>query len=362
MSKTVNSMAIVMSLLALPGLLCFSPGSLAWEGHKRAPWVGTMFNGTKCDGGQVPFGPYDYLQRNMLKAQLEVVEESHFNEEVESLKKGMSASAMGDIHYTLQTWPNHHRALNSAFRYRLQHKELWASGDNTAQNYPAECYLQRAIKFSPNDPIPYMLHGMLMHQMKQYAAALKSYREAIRLRPDDLVTQYNMGLTLVELKQYQEAQQVADKVYAAEFPLPGLQRKLAEAKKQKAKAQVAQAKAPDTAADAGADKSAEKSPQAPTTDKDNAQPPETPLPPADKAVAADLPGQEPSKPPSGEESPGSVANAASENGVTAEHSTAGDTTASKPAPKLTEEQLAILRQALKDQAAKKSKAADSATP
>lgn len=194
-----------------------------------------MLNGTKCDGGQVPFGPYDYLQRDRLKSQLEVVEESHFNKDVESLTKGMTATAMGDIHYTLQTWPNHHRALKSAVQFRLRNREMWDKGDNTAQNYPAECYLQRAIKFSPNDPVPYMLHGMLMHQMKQFEKALKSYRQAIRLQPTDLVTQYNMGLTLVELKQLKEAQQIADKVYAAEFPLPGLKRKLAEAKQQKAK-------------------------------------------------------------------------------------------------------------------------------
>jgi tetratricopeptide (TPR) repeat protein len=268
---------------------------------------------------------------------------------------------MGDIHYTLQTWPNHHRALNSAFRYRLQHKELWASGDNSAQNYPAECYLQRAINFSPNDPIPYMLHGMLMHQMKKFDAALKSYREAIRLRPDDLVTQYNMGLTLVELKKYREAQEVADKVYAAEFPLPGLQRKLAEATKQKAKAQAAQAKAPDSADDAASQESVEKNAQASPGEVDNAQPPGSP-PPAGNAIAADSPGKEPSKPASGDGTPASVENAAVKQGVAAEQSTTGDTTASKPAPKLTEEQLAILRQALKDQAAKKSKDAENAVP
>lgn len=243
MSNSNYLARVIALLLTLIGISGFSTVSHAWKGDQLAPWVGTMLNGTKCNGGQVPFGPYDYLQRNKLKAQLEVVEESHFNSDVESLTKGMSASAMGDIHYTLQAWPNHHRALNSALRYRLQHRELWSVGDNTAQNYPAECYLQRAMNFSPKDPIPYMLHGLLMHQMKQYEAALKSYRMAIKLQPDDLITQYNMGLALVELERYKEAQKIADKVYAADFPLPGLKRKLAEAKRSKAKANVTQTKA-----------------------------------------------------------------------------------------------------------------------
>jgi tetratricopeptide (TPR) repeat protein len=326
-------MSIFSLLLTLPGLGSYSSGVLAWEGHKRAPWVGTMLSGAKCDGGQVPFGPYDYLQRNSLSAQLEVVEESHFNEDVESLTKGMSASAMGDIHYTLQTWPNHHRALNSAFRYRLQHREQWALGDNTAQNYPAECYLQRAINFSPNDPIPYMLHGMLMHQMKQFDAALKSYRKAVQLRPDDLVTQYNMGLTLVELKKFGEAQQIADKVYAAEFPLPGLQRKLAEAKKQKAKPRGMPAKAPIAGTAEGTAKAGKTELPASTDKSAEEKARETPPVTPKKAAADDGAAEKPQAP--------------------------GDT-ASTAAPKLTEEQLAILRQALKDQADKKKSAAEAA--
>lgn len=361
MSRYISLVSIFSLLLTLLGFGSYSSGILAWEGHKRAPWVGTMLSGAECDGGQVPFGPYDYLQRNSLRSQLEVVEESHFNEDVESLTKGMSASAMGDIHYTLQTWPNHHRALNSAFRYRLQHREQWALGDNTAQNYPAECYLQRAIKFSPNDPIPYMLHGMLMHQMKQYDAALKSYRQANRLRPDDLVTEYNMGLTLVELKMFGEAQRVADKVYAADFPLPGLQRKLAEAKKQKAKPRGMQAKAPIPAAASGTANAVKTELPKSTAQNTEEKTRETPPATAKNAVAtspsdSNLPEAAPAK------TANSVEKATADDSLTEKPQAPGDAAPTTAAPKLTEEQLAILKQALKDQADKKSKAADVATP
>jgi len=320
MSRILQRLRIFTFVLVLPGIAFLGQDAQAWKGDTLAPWVGTMLNGTKCDGGQVPFGPYDYLHRNELKSQLEVVEESHFNEDVENLTKGMSASAMGDIHYTLQTWPNHHRALNSAFRFRMQHRELWNVGNNTAQNYPAECYLQRAMNFSPNDPIPYMLHGMLMHQMKQYEAALKSYRQAIKLQPQDLITQYNMGLTLVELKKFQEAEAIAKKVYAADFPLPGLKRKLAEAKQHKAGEQAAKA---GTATVTG-----------PASKKPIAPQPGTAAPaPAGDAKTA--PGSEKPEP------------------------APADAKASQPAaapPQLSPEELEGLKQALRDEAAKKGAA------
>ncbi|MEZ5571766.1 MAG: tetratricopeptide repeat protein [Halioglobus sp.] len=216
----------LLSILVLLG--CISVSTQAWDADKRAPWVGKMLSGAKCDGGQVPFGPYDYLQRDRFPAQLEVVEEVHFTSNIEQLRSGNTTSAMGDVHYTLQTWPNHHRALNTALQFRLQHKALWRT-NNVALGYPAECYLQRAMNFSPKDPVPYMLYGLLMHQMKQYNKALFAYRLAVKLQPDDLITQYNMGLTLAEMKKYGEARKVAQKVYAAGFPLPGLKRKLEKA-------------------------------------------------------------------------------------------------------------------------------------
>jgi hypothetical protein len=223
MSKTqrlLHTAAVCMSTLALCSV---SPAGLAWKGDKLSPWVGTTFNGKECAGELAPFGPYDYLQRDSLQAQLEVVEETHFSAEIENLESGQTTTAIGDIHYTLSAWPNHHRALNSAMKYRLQHMGDWPEDSRVP---PAECYLQRAMNFSPNDPKPYIMYALLMHKVAQYDKALSAYETAIRLLPNDIITQYNMGLTLVELKKYNEAQKVAEKVYAAGFPLPGLKKKL----------------------------------------------------------------------------------------------------------------------------------------
>jgi tetratricopeptide (TPR) repeat protein len=214
-------------LLTILSLYSISHAVQSWEADKKAPWVGNVVNGPKCDGGQIPYGPYDYRLRDQFSAELQIVEDNHFDADVESLTNGISSTPLDDIHYTLQAWPNHHRALNTAVRYRLQNKGKWSFEALGHQGgYPAECYLQRAINFSPKDPIPYMLHGLLMHKMKEFAKALESYRVATQLLPNDIITQYNMGLTLVALKKYKEAKQVADRVYSTSFPLPGLKNKL----------------------------------------------------------------------------------------------------------------------------------------
>ena len=200
---------------------CMSPLGHAQE---NAPWVGETLDGKKCEGGYLGFGPYDYTRRAQLPAELEVVERAHFRPEIERLEtnKNASSSAIGDIDYTLKAWPNHHRALNSAMKYRLMFQE-WPE---TSSVPPAECQLQRAIAFSPNDPVPYMMYGMLLHKWERYEQALFAYRAASRLRPDDILTLYNMGLTLAALEQYDEAEEVAKTVYGAGMPLPGLKNKL----------------------------------------------------------------------------------------------------------------------------------------
>jgi len=184
--------------------------------------VGTTLDGKKCSGTQIAYGPYDYLQRDKFSAELQLIEENYFTADVEKLISSETSSAITDIHAALGAWPNHHRALQSALNYRLQNLHNWP----TSGVPPAECYLQRAIKFSPKDPRPYMMYGVLLQKVKQFDKALNAYRAANRLLPNDVITQYNMGMTLVALKKYAEAKQLAEKVYGAGFPLPALKNKL----------------------------------------------------------------------------------------------------------------------------------------
>ena len=188
-----------------------------------APWVGDTMWGTLCRGNKQGYGPFDYTLRNQYIKELKIVEDYHFSPMVENLIEGDTTSnPLGDLDYTLMAWPNHHRALNTVIRARVQKKENFKISRFT----PAECYLQRAINFSPDDGVSYMLYGMLLHQMGDLKDALERYQSAERLSPQDLQTKYNIGLLLVDLERYDEAKKYAVDVYRNSFPLPGLKKKL----------------------------------------------------------------------------------------------------------------------------------------
>jgi len=196
----------------------------------KAPWVGKTLNGQPCRGGQLPTGPFDYLQRDRSAEVAEVLhlaERDHFDKGVETLTKGMSTTPLGDIDYVLKVFPNHHRALNSAMQFSLRRKKHPAE----AKGLPAECYLQRAIKFSPDDGVPYRLYGYYLHRKNRYAEALKVNEQALRFYPKDVMLNYNTGLILVELKKYDRAMELARPLYDAGLTLPGLKDKLIAARK-----------------------------------------------------------------------------------------------------------------------------------
>lgn len=284
-ASNINSTFLSSLLIAL-AVLVTSPLVLSAD---KAPWVGVTLEGDKCKPMKQGFGPHNYLMRARLPAELEVVENAHFTPEIERLEAGKSSSAINDIAYTVNAWPNHHRALHSAMRYRIM---FWEWPDDT-QAPPAECQLQRAIEFSPGDPVPYMMYATLLHKAKQYEKALLSYRTALRLRPGDVLTQYNMGLTLVELQQYDEAIKMAKAAYAAGMPLPGLKNKLIAAgqwgdKPNTAASEKAESKVKVTSATTPAEDTSAKEPAAKKTATD----PPAKNASADSGAAVDKPAQD----------------------------------------------------------------------
>lgn len=190
---------------------------------QEAPWVGESLDGNVCTGGSPGnFGPYDYRRD---KQHLPVVENRHFTSRVEQLQGGQTTlHAIGDISYTLVRFPNHHRALYSAVRF-----SLGESGGGERSRYPAECFLQRAIFFSPADSVPYMLYGLYLHQLGQLEESLEKYQAAEMLVPNDANLLYNMGLANFDSGNFTESQRYAVKAYSLGMTFPGLQRKLLEA-------------------------------------------------------------------------------------------------------------------------------------
>ena len=99
-----HQVAIRQALAAALTLLCMTQ---ATQAQVTAEQCGPMSQ-------PMQYGPYDY---RIDKDKLPIVEIAHFTAQVESLLRGQSmASFAGDISYTLQRFPNHHRALMSVMR------------------------------------------------------------------------------------------------------------------------------------------------------------------------------------------------------------------------------------------------------
>lgn len=186
----------------------------------QAPWVGESFAEVQCFGQPTGnFGPFDYRTR---KDKLPIVENYHFKPEMEQLRFGRLQDSMDNIRYTITKFPNHHRALYSAVRFSL----MSSASRSLKRTHPAECYLQRAIAYAPNDSVPYQLFGLYLHRLDQPEQALPLYRKAVELSPRDPMLRYNFGLVLMDLKQYDEALTQAQVAYGAGIEFPGLRSRL----------------------------------------------------------------------------------------------------------------------------------------
>jgi Flp pilus assembly protein TadD len=74
----------------------------------------------------------------------------------------------------------------------------------------------------------HMLLGMLAHRKGLQEKAQRSYEEAVELAPDNMQAKYNYALLLLDMGKQQQAERLAEEVYATGFPLEGLKRRLSE--------------------------------------------------------------------------------------------------------------------------------------
>lgn len=158
---------------------------------------------------------------------LSVVEKFHFSRAVETLTQGMTGSLGADISYTLEHFPNHHRALASMAKLGLRLKSAQPPG----ARYTISCFFERAIGFAPHDVTARIVYGNYLLATGQDATALEQLDAASRLAPEQATIQYNLGLMYVKKKEYDKASMHAQKAYALGFPLPGLKNKLKAAGK-----------------------------------------------------------------------------------------------------------------------------------
>ena len=166
------------------------------------------------------YGPYDYTNGEHFIQRLPIVEDGHFNSDVETLTAGLSGTIMSDLDYTLRAFPNHHRALNAMAKYKLQKRQ------DFEEFYSAECYFARAIAFKPEDGVVYQIYAIYLHKSDKIAEAEKQYFTALKIQPESSEIHYNLGLLYYDKGNYQLALEHAHKAYALNYPLEGLKRLL----------------------------------------------------------------------------------------------------------------------------------------
>lgn len=159
------------------------------------------------------------------RAGLPVVEQFHFTPEVERLIRGKSGDLGSDIDYTLDHFPNHHRALAAMARLALRGKTNRPPG----ARYTVQCYFDRALRVRADDPQVHSLFGGYLLALGDLDSALEQLSMAARLEPGNATAQYNLGLLYVRKHDYAQALVCAHAAYAFGFPLEGLKKQLVAA-------------------------------------------------------------------------------------------------------------------------------------
>jgi tetratricopeptide (TPR) repeat protein len=168
--------------------------------------------------------PVDFRDRVKEGANIELVERFHFTSKVEALLSGETAPLPMDINYVLRQIPNHYRALSAMARWDLEHPRR-----PDAKYFTVDCYFERAFAFHPDDPDPYFIYAVYLHRKKDYAGALRQYKQAESLGLDSAELYYNLGLLYLDMNDLRQAKLYADRAYRNGYPLPGLKNRLARA-------------------------------------------------------------------------------------------------------------------------------------
>lgn len=183
-----------------------------------------------CGDMRHQYGPFDYTNYDDYTTKLPVVEINHFTYQVESLEKGLSGSILGDLSYTVLSFPNHHRALNAMAQFEFVVEN---AGEQIEENLPIDCYFQYAINYKPRDGLVRLIYGTYLHKKGMHERdkqllnnAELQYNAALDLMPNSADVHYNLGLFYLDVNNLSLATSHGHKAYQLGFPLQGLKDKL----------------------------------------------------------------------------------------------------------------------------------------
>jgi tetratricopeptide (TPR) repeat protein len=96
-----------------------------------------------------------------------------------------------------------------------------------------ECYFERAIRFVPDDPMPYVIYANYLKDRGRIPEAREALHRAEERRgdPSTYDLDYNLGILYANLGEMDRAAVAGRRAYDLGAPLPGLKSKLVAAGK-----------------------------------------------------------------------------------------------------------------------------------
>lgn len=127
---------------------------------------------------------------------------------------------LSECAFILRIFPNHPTAL-------------LLTADACAQWKSPKCMMDdvfaRAVAINPRVAQTFVVQGIYRYQTKQYEPAIQSFTYALELQPNLMNAHYNLALTYLETKQFDLANEHAQKAYSLGATLPGLRDRLTKA-------------------------------------------------------------------------------------------------------------------------------------
>ena len=158
------------------------------------------------------YGPYDFRTGGDY---LPRVLTTHFTPVMEALiRESGQAPPATDIDYTLRAIPNMHRALLAMMKAGDREKTDKPNGSR----YTVECWLKRAVLFSPDDSLVRMIYSTYLNGKGRVPEANAQLDLASHHARDNGFTHFNVGLHYFELKNYDKALAEAHKAISLEWP------------------------------------------------------------------------------------------------------------------------------------------------
>ena len=191
--------------------------------RRRPASIAMLFAGLLLGGAAATIAaPIDVNRANdyysaLGTGQLKVVEQYHLGPCEQRLRERDYPRTVGECNFILKIFPNHPQAL----LLMTQACERWKSPLCRLDDV-----FQSAVSINPSAAETYVVQGIHLHRTQQYGKAIASYKYALQLEPGLVNAHYNLALTYLETKQFDLANEHAQRAYALGATLPGLRNML----------------------------------------------------------------------------------------------------------------------------------------